>query len=160
MRIAGAQINLRVGDLDGNEALIAECMDWAENEGADVLLLPELAVTGYPPEDLVLRLAFVEDNLDVIRRLSGRSGRCTSVVGFVDLGSGGGGDDAVKRNIYNAAAILQGGEWRATYHKVLLPNYGVFDEDRYFLAGAQPEFVWDIAGTRAGVSICEDIWRP
>jgi NAD+ synthase (glutamine-hydrolysing) len=160
MRIAGAQINLRVGDLDGNEARIAECMEWAENEGADVLLLPELAVTGYPPEDLVLRLAFVEDNLDVIRRLSVRSGRCTSVVGFVDLGKGWGGDDAGKRNIYNAAAILQGGEWRATYHKVLLPNYGVFDEDRYFLVGAEPAFVWEVAGIRAGISICEDIWRP
>lgn len=163
MRIAGAQVNLRVGDLDGNEELIADCMAWAEGRGADVLLLPELAVTGYPPEDLVLRMSFIEDNLDVIRRLATRSGRCTTVVGFVDLGSGGvgrGGADAARRNIYNAAAILQGGEWRATYHKILLPNYGVFDEDRYFLVGQNPEFVWDIAGVRAGVSICEDIWVP
>ena len=163
MRIAGAQINLRVGDLDGNEALIADCMAWAEGEGADVLLLPELAVTGYPPEDLVLRMAFVEDNLDAIRRLATRSGRCTTVVGFVDLGSGGvgsGGEDAARRNIYNAAAILEGGEWRATYHKILLPNYGVFDEDRYFLVGQKPDFVWDIGGIRAGISICEDIWVP
>ena len=163
MRIAGAQVNLRVGDLDGNEALIADCMTWAEGKGADVLLLPELAVTGYPPEDLVLRMAFVEDNLDVIRRLAARSARCTTVVGFVDLGSGGigrGGADAARRNIYNAAAILQGGEWRATYHKVLLPNYGVFDEDRYFLVGQKPDFVWDIAGIPAGISICEDIWVP
>jgi NAD+ synthase (glutamine-hydrolysing) len=149
--------------LDGNEELIADCMAWAEGRGADVLLLPELAVTGYPPEDLVLRMSFIEDNLDVIRRLATRSGRCTTVVGFVDLGSGGvgrGGADAARRNIYNAAAILQGGEWRATYHKILLPNYGVFDEDRYFLVGQNPEFVWDIAGVRAGVSICEDIWVP
>ena len=163
MRIAGAQVNLRVGDLDGNEELIADCMAWAEGRGADVLLLPELAVTGYPPEDLVLRMSFIEDNLDVIRRLAARSGRCTTVVGFVDLGSGGvgrGGADAARRNIYNAAAILQGGEWRATYHKILLPNYGVFDEDRYFLVGQNPEFVWDIAGVRVGVSICEDIWVP
>ncbi|MGH8957277.1 MAG: NAD+ synthase [Acidimicrobiia bacterium] len=163
MRIAGAQINLRVGDLDGNEALIADSMVWAEDSGADVLLLPELAVTGYPPEDLVLRMAFVEDNLDVIRRLATRSGRCTTVVGFVDLGSGGagrGGADAAKRNIYNAAALLQGGEWWATYHKILLPNYGVFDEDRYFLVGERPEFVWDVAGTPVGISICEDIWVP
>ncbi|HKZ18777.1 MAG TPA: NAD+ synthase [Acidimicrobiia bacterium] len=163
MRIAGAQVNLRVGDLDGNEELISDCMAWAERRGADVLLLPELAVTGYPPEDLVLRMSFIEDNLDVIRRLATRSGRCTTVVGFVDLGSGGvgrGGADAARRNIYNAAAILQGGEWRATYHKILLPNYGVFDEDRYFLVGQNPEFVWDIAGVRAGVSICEDIWVP
>ncbi|HJU51384.1 MAG TPA: NAD+ synthase [Acidimicrobiia bacterium] len=163
MRIAGAQVNLRVGDLDGNEELIAECMAWAEREGADVLLLPELAVTGYPPEDLVLRMAFVEDNLDVIRRLAARSAKCTTVVGFVDLGAGGvgrGGADAARRNIYNAAAILQGGEWRGTYHKILLPNYGVFDEDRYFLIGQKPDFVWDIAGVRSGISICEDIWVP
>lgn len=163
MRIAGAQVNLRVGDLDGNEQLIADCMAWAEGRGADVLLLPELAVTGYPPEDLVLRMAFVEDNLDVIRRLAARSESCTTVVGFVDLGSGGvgrGGADAARRNIYNAAAILQGGEWRATYHKILLPNYGVFDEDRYFLVGQTPDFVWDIAGIRTGISICEDIWVP
>lgn len=163
MRIAGAQVNLRVGDLDGNEKLIADCMTWAEGEAADVLLLPELAVTGYPPEDLVLRMAFVEDNLDVIRRLAARSARCTTVVGFVDLGSGGigrGGADAARRNIYNAAAILQGGEWRATYHKILLPNYGVFDEDRYFLVGQKPDFLWDIGGVPAGISICEDIWVP
>ncbi|MGH9895380.1 MAG: NAD(+) synthase, partial [bacterium] len=162
MRIAGAQVNLRVGDLDGNEALIADSMAWAESQGADVLLLPELAVTGYPPEDLVLRLAFVEGNLDVIRRLSTRSGRCTTVVGFVDLGRGEGrGDaDAARRNIYNAAAILQGGEWQATYHKIALPNYGVFDEDRYFLVGEEPEFTSDIAGVRFGISICEDIWLP
>ncbi len=163
MRIAGAQVNLRVGDLDGNEKLIADCMTWAEGEAADVLLLPELAVTGYPPEDLVLRMAFVEDNLDVIRRLAARSARCTTVVGFVDLGSGAigrGGADAARRNIYNAAAILQGGEWRATYHKILLPNYGVFDEDRYFLVGQKPDFLWDIGGVPAGISICEDIWVP
>ncbi len=163
MRVAGAQVNLRVGDLDGNEKLIADCMTWAEGEAADVLLLPELAVTGYPPEDLVLRMAFVEDNLDVIRRLAARSARCTTVVGFVDLGSGAigrGGADAARRNIYNAAAILQGGEWRATYHKILLPNYGVFDEDRYFLVGQKPDFLWDIGGVPAGISICEDIWVP
>lgn len=163
MRIAGAQVNLRVGDLDGNEKLIADCMTWAEGEAADVLLLPELAVTGYPPEDLVLRMAFVEDNLDVIRRLAARSARCTTVVGFVDLGSGAigrRGADAARRNIYNAAAILQGGEWRATYHKILLPNYGVFDEDRYFLVGQKPDFLWDIGGVPAGISICEDIWVP
>lgn len=162
MLIAGAQINLVVGGLDANEARIAEIMDWAESEKADVLLLPELAVTGYPPEDLVLRLEFVEDNLDVVRRLAARSGRCTTVVGFVDLvndrptGSG----DATRRNVSNAAAILQGGEWKATYRKVLLPNYGVFDEERYFVPGEEPAFLWEVAGVPSGVSICEDIWLP
>jgi NAD+ synthase (glutamine-hydrolysing) len=160
MRIAGAQINLCVGDLDGNEQKIADCMDWAESEGADVLLLPELAITGYPPEDLVLRLPFVEDNLDVVRRLAARSGECVTVVGFVDQGqgAGSGANDAGERRVFNAAAVLQRGTWQATYHKILLPNYGVFDEDRYFLVGTQPAFTTDLAGIRTGISICEDIW--
>jgi len=162
MRIAGAQLNLTVGALDANEKLLGDAMDWAESAGADVLLLPELAVTGYPPEDLVLRFGFVEDNLDVVRRLAARSGRCTTIVGFVDLGDGDqrGADDAMRRNLHNAAAILSEGEWRATYHKILLPNYGVFDEDRYFLAGDDPAFTWEVEGVRCGISICEDIWLP
>jgi NAD+ synthase (glutamine-hydrolysing) len=162
MRIAGAQIDLLVGGLDANEARIAEVMDWAEEAGADVLLLPELAVTGYPPEDLVLRLGFVEDNLDVVRRLAARSGRCTTVVGFVDLINGGAREsgDASERKVANAAAILHDGEWKATYRKILLPNYGVFDEERYFAPGDEPGFLWEIAGIPSGISICEDIWLP
>ena len=162
MLIAGAQINLVVGGLDANEARISEMMDWAELEKADVLLLPELAVTGYPPEDLVLRLEFVEDNLDVVRRLAARSGRCTTVVGFVDLVNdrASGSGDATRRNVANAAAILQGGEWKATYRKILLPNYGVFDEERYFVPGEEPAFLWEVAGIPSGISICEDIWLP
>jgi NAD+ synthase (glutamine-hydrolysing) len=162
MRIAGAQINLTVGALAANEASIAEAMDWAEGEGADVLLLPELAVTGYPPEDLVLKFGFVEDNLDVVRRLAARSGRCTTIFGYVDFGRGSqsGADDAGGRNVHNSAAVVRDGKWLASYHKILLPNYGVFDEDRYFLPGVDPAFVWDIGGSRCGVSICEDIWLP
>lgn len=163
MRIAGAQLNLTVGALDANEALIADAMDWAEAEGADVLLLPELAITGYPPEDLVLKFGFVEDNLDVVRRLAARSGHCTTIVGYVDFGTGdqAGADDAGgHRNIHNAAAVLHAGELKATYHKILLPNYGVFDEDRYFLPGDDPAFTWEIGGVRCGISICEDIWLP
>ena len=137
-------------------------MDWAESEKADILLLSELAVTGYPPEDLVLRLGFVEDNLDVVRRLAARSGRCTTVVGFVDLVNDrvSGSGDATRRNVANAAAILQGGEWKATYRKILLPNYGVFDEERYFVPGEEPAFLWEVAGIPSGISICEDIWLP
>jgi NAD+ synthase (glutamine-hydrolysing) len=162
MLISGAQIDLLVGGLDANEARIAEVMDWAEEAGADVLLLPELAVTGYPPEDLVLRLGFVEDNLDVVRRLAARSGRCTTVVGFVDLINGRAREsgDASERRVANAAAILHDGEWKATYRKILLPNYGVFDEERYFAPGDEPGFLWDIAGIPSGISICEDIWLP
>jgi NAD+ synthase (glutamine-hydrolysing) len=160
VRIAGAQLNLTVGSLDENEARISEAMDWAEAERADVLLLPELAVTGYPPEDLVLRLGFVEDNLDVVRRLAARSGRVTTVVGFVDLLQGrDDAGDAEPRRVANAAAVLAGGKWLGSYHKILLPNYGVFDEERYFLPGSAPATVWEIAGIPTGISICEDIWR-
>ncbi|MEX0756955.1 MAG: nitrilase-related carbon-nitrogen hydrolase, partial [Acidimicrobiia bacterium] len=161
MKVAGAQLNLTVGDLEGNEARIAEAMDWAEAAGADVLLVPELAVTGYPPEDLVLRPSFVEANKAVVRRLARRSGRMTTVVGFVDDADGRGGpDDAVLRQVANAAAILEGGEIRGVYHKVLLPNYGVFDEDRYFVIGAGSDRIWEVGGVPVGVSICEDIWVP
>jgi NAD+ synthase (glutamine-hydrolysing) len=159
MKVAGAQLNLTVGDLEGNEARISEAMDWAEASGADVLLLPELAVTGYPPEDLVLRSSFVEANKQVVKRLARRSGKVTTVVGFVDDSNGNGGaDDAVPRQVANAAAILEGGEIRGVYHKVLLPNYGVFDEDRYFGVGTDPDRTWQVAGLPVGVSICEDIW--
>ncbi|MGH8911937.1 MAG: NAD+ synthase [Acidimicrobiia bacterium] len=162
MRVAGAQLNLVVGDLPGNEKRIAETMDWAEAEGADVLLLPELAVTGYPPEDLVLRPSFVEAGLEVVRRLGRRSGRTTTVVGFVDHASHAdrAAADAGERLVANAAAILSGGEVRGVYHKVLLPNYGVFDEDRYFVPGTDPDRTWEIASLAVGVSICEDIWLP
>ncbi|MEX1043634.1 MAG: NAD+ synthase [Acidimicrobiia bacterium] len=161
MKVAGAQLNLTVGDLEGNEARIAEAMDWAEAAGADVLLVPELAVTGYPPEDLVLRPSFVEANKAVVRRLARRSGRMATVVGFVDDANGRSGpDDAVPRQVANAAAILEGGEIRGVYHKVLLPNYGVFDEDRYFVIGAGSDRIWEVGGVPVGVSICEDIWVP
>lgn len=162
LRVAGAQLNLTVGDLAGNEARIAEAMDWAEAEGADVLLLPELAVTGYPPEDLVIRPSFVDDNIEVVRRLGRRSGSMTTVVGFVDHASPGerAAADAVDRRVANAVAVIAGGEVEGTYHKVLLPNYGVFDEDRYFSAGLDSDKVFEIAGHTVGVSICEDIWIP
>lgn len=161
MRIAGAQLNLTVGALDANEARIGEAMDWAEDERADVLLLPELAVSGYPPEDLVHRLGFVEDNLDVVRRLAARSGKTTTVVGFVDLVKGRvDAGDAEPRQVANAAALLRNGEWIGTYHKILLPNYGVFDEARYFLPGVTADQLWDVGDVRVGVSVCEDIWLP
>ena len=162
MRIAGAQINLRVGDLDYNEARLLEVMRWAESREADVLLLPELAIPGYPPEDLVMRRGFVDANLAVLERLAGESGDTVTVVGFVDRSDGSrpGKADAVSRHVANAVALLHRGRVRGTYHKVLLPNYGVFDEDRYFAAGSSPGSVWDIGGVTVGVSICEDIWVP
>ena len=160
VRIAGGQLNLTVGDLDGNEARIAEVMAWAEAEGADVLLLPELAINGYPPEDLVLRRDFVRMGLEARDRLAGRSGRTAVVVGFVDFAAPvvRGAPDARDRTVANAAAILQHGKLAGVYHKVLLPNYGVFDEERYFTVGTHPDATWDLDGVVGGVSICEDIW--
>lgn len=162
LRVAGAQLNLTVGDIPGNEAKIAAAMERAEDSGADVLLVPELAISGYPPEDLVLRRDFVEANLAALRRLARSSGSTTTVIGFVDFatGRGSGALDAEPRAVANAAALVSEGELRGVYHKVLLPNYGVFDEDRYFVEGADPDRTWDIEGVPVGVSVCEDIWLP
>ncbi len=161
IRVAGAQIDLTVGDLSGNEERILEAMRWAETAGADVLVLPELAISGYPPEDLVLREGFVEENLGVLERVAEASGRCAVVVGFVDpLDSGVIDDDSMERRVANAAAVLAGGRIVGVYHKELLPNYGVFDEARYFAESREPTRLWEIGGVAAGVSICEDIWSP
>ncbi|MPZ54064.1 MAG: NAD+ synthase [Acidimicrobiia bacterium] len=160
MRVAGAQIDLTVGDFAGNEAKIAAMMDWGEADGADVLLLPELAVTGYPPEDLVLRHNFVRNSVDCVERLARRSGEMTTVVGFVDhtTPSHFSAVDAHERRVANAAAVIQGGRVQGIYHKMALPNYGVFDEDRYFAPGDNPAQVFEIGGVTCGISICEDVW--
>ena len=162
LRVAGAQLNLTVGDISGNEEKVAAAMAKAAEGGADVLVVPELAIPGYPPEDLVLRRDFVEANIAALRRLARASGRMTTVVGFVDFatGRGRGADDAEPRGVANAAAVISDGEVRGVYHKVLLPNYGVFDEDRYFVEGTDPDRTWDIGGVPVGVSVCEDIWLP
>ncbi len=156
LRVAGAQIDLTVGDIAGNEAAIAAAMNRAEEAGADVLLVPELAITGYPPEDLVHRQDFVDANLEALNRLARSSTGVATVVGFVDEAEGG--DDSEPRRVANGAALLRDGGVAGIYHKFLLPNYGVFDEDRYFAVGGDPGAVWDIGETRAGVSVCEDIW--
>jgi len=158
LRVAGAQLDLVVGDLEGNERRIADAMAWAEKQQVDVLLLPELAVTGYPPEDLLLRDEFINGNVEVIRTLAERSGSTATIVGFADPATGNDLDDAVSRYVANAAAILCGGEIKGVYHKVLLPNYAVFDEDRYFVRGDDPNGIWMVSGIPVGVSICEDIW--
>jgi NAD+ synthase (glutamine-hydrolysing) len=161
LRVAGAQINPVVGDLESNTAMILDAMSWAEVQGADVLLLPELAITGYPPEDLVLRAAFVDRNLEMLDKLAAASGRTATVVGFVDRVDGDfRHDDAMERGVANAAAVLSGGLTRGIYHKCLLPNYGVFDEQRYFVHGVEPATIWQIAGVPVGISVCEDIWSP
>ncbi len=161
LRIAGAQINLVVGDIDGNLARILEAMERAEEAEADVLLLPELAITGYPPEDLLLRDAFIGENIEALRRMAQAAERTAVVVGFVDRADGERHmDDSVERELANAAAVVADGTIRGIYHKVLLPNYGVFDEARYFSAGRVPDKLWGIGGVVTGVSVCEDIWAP
>ncbi len=159
LRIAGAQVNLTVGDIDGNLRIILEAMERAEQADADVLLLPELAVTGYPPEDLLLRPSFIDENIEAMRQVAQASERTAVVVGFVDRVDGDRHkDDSVERGLANAAAVVADGAIRGIYHKVLLPNYGVFDEARYFAPGRVPEKLWGIGGVVAGVSVCEDIW--
>jgi NAD+ synthase (glutamine-hydrolysing) len=159
LRVAGAQLDLVVGDLTGNEARLLESMAWAEGHDADVLLTPELAISGYPPEDLVLRGAFVDENLAVLERLAVASGSTVVVVGFIDkLPTGVSEDDSPERHVANAAAVLSNGEIKGIYHKVLLPNYGVFDEARYFAEGSADVQLWNVAGVLVGISICEDIW--
>jgi len=160
LKVAGAQLNFVVGDISGNENLIAGAMDRAAAAGADVLVVPELALTGYPPEDLVLRRDFVEANIRALRRLARRSGPMTTVLGFLDFASGPGSRavDSEPREVANGAAVIADGDIVGVYHKVHLPNFGVFDEDRYFAVGTEPDRIWDITGVPVGVSVCEDIW--
>ena len=158
IRVAGAQINLTVGDLAGNEIKILAAMEQAETAGADVLLLPELAITGYPPEDLLIRQDFVADARAVLDRVAEASGPCVVVVGFPREAEPEDTVDAQQRVLHNSAAVLQNGAVVAIYDKVLLPSYGVFDESRYFVAGDAPNQLIEISGVPVGVSICEDGW--
>ncbi len=152
LRVALAQVNVTVGDLPGNQAKILQAMRQAHAAGAHIVCLPELALTGYMPEDLVLKPGFVAANLAALQELIAASRDLpglTSVIGFVDR----------VHDTYNAAAIVHEGQLIATYHKHYLPNYGVFDENRYYQAGHKaPLFL--INGVHVGVTICEDIWYP
>ncbi|MEQ1874799.1 MAG: nitrilase-related carbon-nitrogen hydrolase, partial [Ilumatobacteraceae bacterium] len=152
LRIALAQLNPIVGDLDGNVAQILAAYDQAESAGCDIVAFGELAITGYPPEDLVLKSGFVADNLTALGKVAARTGRCVAVVGYV----------ASDRDLYNAAAVCVGGEIVGTYRKRVLPNYAVFDEARYFTPGdaSDPYELYVIGGVKVGISICEDVWSP
>ncbi len=151
-RVALAQINVTVGDFEGNARKILDAMRQAHAAGAHMMCVPELALAGYPPEDLLLKPGFVADNLRKLHELIEASGELpglVSVIGFVDRDI----------DIYNAAAVISEGELAGIYHKHYLPNYGVFDENRYFQAGQKaPIFV--INNVRVGVNICEDVWYP
>ncbi len=163
LRVAVGQPFLPVGDLSGNRQRLTEMMQWAEEVQADLLVLPELAITGYPPEDLLLTPGFVDANLAVLQDLAGVSGSCVTVVGFVDAVAEHAVSDSAPRYLANAVGILYGGQVRGRVHKVLLPNYGVFDERRYFASGAETGesgWTWAMHGADVGVLVCEDLWRP
>ena len=149
MRIALAQVNPTVGDLDGNTRLVLEWIDKAKVAGADIVCFPELVLTGYPPEDLVLKPSFVRDNIAQLKSIAKATRGISAVVGFVDE----------EGDIFNAAAFLNGGDIKAVFHKVFLPNYGVFDEKRYFEPGHRCPIV-ELDGVRIGLSVCEDCWFP
>jgi NAD+ synthase (glutamine-hydrolysing) len=148
VRIAVGQFNATVGDLAGNVAKMTQMWSQAVEGGADLVLFPELAICGYPPEDLVYKKQFVKDNRAALDELVAACSQKTLVVGFVDHSGG---------ELFNAAAVIQDGRIDAIYHKSLLPNYSVFDEQRYFVPGNQP-VVFDVAGLRTAVTICQDIW--
>jgi NAD+ synthase (glutamine-hydrolysing) len=149
VRIALAQINPVVGDLEGNGRLIVDWIGRARDLGADVVCFPELAITGYPPEDLVLKPSFVRDNLAQLDVIASATKGICAVVGFVDQ----------EGEIFNAAAFVHDGVVKAIYHKVFLPNYGVFDEKRYFEPGKRCPII-ELDGVRVGLSVCEDCWFP
>ncbi len=149
LRLALAQANMTVGDLAGNSARIIATIEEARGRGAHIVAFPELAVTGYPPEDLLLKPSFVAENVAHLREIAAHTRGIAAIVGFVD----------VAEDIHNAAAILVDGAWVGTYHKRYLPNYGVFDEDRYFMAGDRAP-VFRFGDIPVGITICEDIWYP
>ena len=150
LRVAACQINTVVGDLTGNTERILEALDGAEAAGCDVAVFPELAITGYPPEDLLLKPGFVDENRRALDAVAARTRRCVAVVGFVDE----------RFDLHNAAAVCAGGEVVGTYRKRHLPNYSVFDEQRYFRPGTEALHLFLIGGARVGMSICEDAWNP
>ena len=149
LRIGLCQINTTVGDIDGNTRKILDYIARGKRMGADLLAFPEMAITGYPPEDLLLMPKFIEANLKAVKRIAQATSSVTALVGFVDKDG----------DIYNAAALLHNGRMIDAYYKTFLPNYGVFDEDRYFNAGKE-NFIFTLKSTPIGPSICEDLWYP
>ena len=150
LRIALAQLNLVVGDLEGNAARIIETYERAEADACDLVAFPELAVTGYPPEDLLLRPAFVAQAQESLEKVAARTGRAVAVLGFPLL----------ERDLYNAAAVCSHGRVHGVYRKHLLPNYAVFDEQRYFVPSTVDGPLFVVNGVRVAVTVCEDAWSP
>ncbi len=152
MKIALAQINTTIGDFRGNAARIEERLRWAEGEGVDLVLFPELTVCGYPPRDLLEKPSFVQRNLEAVEAIAAKTRHTAVVVGFVSLN-----ESAEGQGLFNSAAILRDGRVQFVQHKTLLPEYDVFDEARYF-EPAKEHGVYDFDGVTIGLTMCEDIW--
>lgn len=150
IRVALCQLNAVVGDLAGNAERIITALGVAEAAAADLAVFPELALTGYPPEDLLLKPGFVADNHAALAKVAAATQRCAAILGFVDEGL----------DLHNAAAVCALGQVQGVYRKQILPNYGVFDEARYFTPGSGATELFLIGGARVGVSVCEDAWSP
>ena len=148
IRVGLAQMNTTVGDIEGNKGRILDALAWADAAGAQVLVTPELALTGYPPEDLLLKKSFVARNRDALEEIARVTGDVAAIIGFTD---------AEGNDLFNAAAVCHQGRVVAIYHKQLLPNYGVFDERRYFRPGNEIVLM-DSPGGVIGVCVCEDVW--
>jgi NAD+ synthase (glutamine-hydrolysing) len=154
LRIALAQIDPTVGDIDGNSAKVSEWIARAAAERADLAIFPELCIPGYPAEDLYLKRHFVEANRAAVEELAKGVGEMVALVGFAEPVSGGGDH----RHAHNSLAVLSGGELRAVYRKNRLPNYAVFDEQRYFVPGEESSTI-EVAGHHIGLTVCEDLWE-
>ncbi len=150
LRLAAAELDLVVGDLDGNVERMLEAYERADALGCDLVAFPELSVTGYPPEDLLLRPSFVARAGEALDKLAARTGRTAAVVGFPEAG----------RDLSNAAALCADGRVQGVYRKHLLPNYSVFDEQRYFAPSTVDGPLFVVGGVRVALSICEDAWSP
>jgi NAD+ synthase (glutamine-hydrolysing) len=155
VRVALAQIDPTVGDIDGNAAKVAEWIGRAEAQGAELTVFPELCIPGYPAEDLYLKRHFVAANQRAIEELAGAVHGTTALVGFAEPVAGGGDF----RHAHNSLAVLADGAVQVVYRKNRLPNYSVFDEQRYFVPGTEPATV-ELGGSRIGLTVCEDVWAP
>jgi NAD+ synthase (glutamine-hydrolysing) len=158
IRLTAAQLSFSVGAIQENKSKIIDTLEQSEKIQSDIVIFPELSITGYPPEDLLLRESFIGKNFAVLEEIAEYSGSSSAIVGFVDRSLNEDSTDNYDRKISNAAAIVQNGDVKGIYHKCFLPNYSVFDEARYFAKGSSPADLFWYEDVAIGINICEDIW--
>ena len=158
IRLTAAQLSFSVGALQENKSKIIDTLEQSEKIQSDIVIFPERSITGYPPEDLLLRESFIGKNFAVLEEIAEYSGSSSAIVGFVDRSLNEDSTDNYDRKISNAAAIVQNGDVKGIYHKCFLPNYSVFDEARYFAKGSSPADLFGYEDVAIGINICEDIW--